>query len=205
MRPGAGTERVGGIAKHIPPLRTPDAAQYAALLRPTGCGLTNPHREQLMWQLEAAQLMQPERLQRSAIGVGEIVAHDQRQMERLGDGFDAVDQIDRGPDHREVEVVGGADVAVDDGAIVERDDDFERRFVRDGRARPQGAECRLGLLRCRERVGGDACGLVGVATGKIASNPSPTNFRISPPWSTIALACRSNRSLRMPMTRSPWS
>jgi len=33
-----------------------------------------------MRQVEAAQLMQAERLQRSTIGVGEIVAHDQRRM-----------------------------------------------------------------------------------------------------------------------------
>src|ERR1700704_3356010 len=69
--------------------------------------------EQLMRHVEAAQLVQAERLQRSTAGVCEIVAHDQRQTERLGDGFDAAAQIARRPDHREVEAVGRPDVAVD--------------------------------------------------------------------------------------------
>jgi hypothetical protein len=80
-------------------------------------------------QVEAAQLMLAERFQRSAIGIREIVAHHQRQVERFGDGLDAADQIDRRSDHREVEAVGRSDITVNDRAVVERDDDFERRFA----------------------------------------------------------------------------
>jgi hypothetical protein len=45
-----------------------------------------------MRQFEAAQLMPAERFQRST-GLCEIIAHDRRQIERLGDGFDAADRI----------------------------------------------------------------------------------------------------------------
>ncbi len=62
---------------------------------------------------KAAQLMLAERAQRLPIGAGEIVADDERQVERFRDRFDAADQIDVGPDHREVEPVGSADIAVD--------------------------------------------------------------------------------------------
>src|SRR6202142_446242 len=104
--------------------------------------------------------MLAERLQRSPIGACEIVAYDQRQIERLGDGLDAADQVDRRSDHREVEAVRRSDVAIDDRAIVKRDDDFERWVAGLGRIRPQDAERRLRLWRRRERVCRGAGGLV---------------------------------------------
>jgi hypothetical protein len=108
------------------------------------------------------------------------------------------------PDHCGVEAGGRSNVAVDDGAIVVRDDDSERRYACRGRALPQDAERRLRLFGRHERMSRSA-GSSGLATGKILSGPSPMIFGLSPPWSTIAFAYKSKRPLRMLMTLSPGS
>ena len=111
-------------------------------------------REQLVRLVEAAQPVQPERPQRSAVDTGEIVADDQRQIERLRHRFDAADQIDAGSDDGEVEPVRRADVAVDHRAVVERDHHPERVVARGFAVDRLHGGQRLG--RCRHRRG---CGL----------------------------------------------
>ena len=73
--------------------------------------------------------MTAERMQRLAVGTREIVADDDRQVQRLGHRFDPADQIDGGADHGEIKPVGGADIAVDRRADVKRYDDLERRLA----------------------------------------------------------------------------
>ena len=74
---------------------------------------------------QAAQLVPAERGQAAAIGVGEIVADHQWQIERFGDALDPANQIDRRADDGEIEPVGGADIAIDCGADVKRYDDLD--------------------------------------------------------------------------------
>ena len=78
---------------------------------------------------EPAKLMTAERTQWLTISTREIVTHDDRQVQRLGNTFDPADQIDGGADHGEIESVGRADISVDHGADVKRYDDLERRLV----------------------------------------------------------------------------
>ena len=84
---------------------------------------------------EAAQFVQSQRPQRAAMHAREIVADDQGQVERLCDRFDPADQIDAWPDDGEIEPVGRADIAVNHGAVVQRDHHLERlaaqRFMLD--------------------------------------------------------------------------
>jgi hypothetical protein len=91
----------------------------------------------------------------------EIVADDQRQIERFRHRLDAADQIDRRTDHREIEAVRGADIAVDDRAVVQRDGDPERRLAvwrrprgERGQRLPRSGERARGCARrvvCRRR------------------------------------------------------
>jgi hypothetical protein len=101
---------------------------------------------------EAAELVSPERPQRPAVGAGELVADHDRQVERLRDRLDPADQIDRRPDHGEIETVGSADIAVYDRAGMQRDDDVQRRFARHGGILAEPVHRRERLQGCIERV-----------------------------------------------------
>ena len=70
--------------------------------------------------------MLAKRGQCSPVGFSEIVADNHSQIERFGDGLDATDEVDCGADHGEIETIRGADIAVNDRAVMEGDDDFER-------------------------------------------------------------------------------
>ena len=86
-------------------------------------------REQIVRCRKPAKLVTAERLQRPAIGAREIVADDDRLVQRLGHGLDPADEIDGGADHGEIKPVGGPDIAVDRRANVTRYDDLERRLA----------------------------------------------------------------------------
>jgi hypothetical protein len=70
--------------------------------------------------------MKSQRSQRAAMSAREIVADDQGQVERLCDRFDPADQIDAWPDDGEIEPVGRADIAVNQGTVVQRDHHLEQ-------------------------------------------------------------------------------
>src|SRR5271163_1372396 len=86
-------------------------------------------REKFVRSLEPSQLVHADRRQALPVSRDEIVADDQRQIERFRHRLDAADQIDRRTDDREIEAVRGADIAVDDRAVVQRDGDPERRLA----------------------------------------------------------------------------
>lgn len=127
--------------------------------------------------IEPAQLMLAERFQRFAVGTCEIVAHDQRQIKGLRDGFDAADQIDGRPYHREIEAIGRSDVAVDDRAIVEGDDDFQRRFARRRRSRTPDTERCQRLSRGLKGISSGAGGLVRIGHRKDRKQSVPDEFQ----------------------------
>jgi len=77
------------------------------------------HRDRAASRARAADA--GERVQRFAVNTREIIANNDRHIERLGHTFDPADQIDGGTDHGEIEPVGGADIAVDRRADVKRD------------------------------------------------------------------------------------
>ena len=173
----------------------------SAGLRCKGC--SDDRGEQLVRRGEAAELVTAERAQRAAVSAREFVADHDRQVESFGNCLDAADQIDRGSDDGEIETVGGADISIDRRTGMQRDDDVQWRLAHRGKLVAEPAH-RRERLDCRvERV---ARGLGGGAQrfdGKIASRPSPMGFRISPPWSRMALACASNRALSNAIMRSP--
>src|SRR5579862_6776267 len=112
------------------PICPPSTSRSAGPILAVLCeGSGRNRREQIVGCREAAKLVAAERLKRPAIGAGEIVADDDRLVQRLGDRFDPADEIDGGTDHGEIQPVGGADIAVDRRADMKGDDDLERRFV----------------------------------------------------------------------------
>jgi hypothetical protein len=82
---------------------------------------------------------------------------DDRLAEHLGRILDAAHQIDRGADHREIEPVGGADIAVMDGADMQRDDDVERRLAVHCREIVKAGDGGDRVARCGDRDCRDRC------------------------------------------------
>ena len=63
---------------------------------------------------ETAELMETKRGERLAIGLSEVVADHDGEVQRFGNRLKATHKIDRGPYDREVEAVSGADIAIED-------------------------------------------------------------------------------------------
>ena len=74
-----------------------------------------------MRPVEPAQIERAQTRQVVVESAREIVGHDQGQVARLGDGLDPADQIDRRPDHREIDAIYRADIAIGHFAKLQRD------------------------------------------------------------------------------------
>src|SRR5580704_11155135 len=123
-------------------------------------------REQIVRCREPAKLVTAERLQRAAVGAREIVADDDRLVQRFGYRLDPADEIDGRADHGEIEPVGGADIAVDGRADVKGDDDLERRLVHQRRIVYEPTRGLDRLHRRVERAARGSGGLVGMLDRK---------------------------------------
>jgi hypothetical protein len=110
-------------------------------------------REKFVRSLEPSQLVHAHRRQALPVSRDEIVADDQRQIERFRHRLDAVTRLTRRTNHREIEAVRGADIAVDDRAVVQRDGDPERRLAVWRRPPDERGQR---IPRSRERVRGCA-------------------------------------------------
>jgi hypothetical protein len=84
----------------------------------------------------------------------------------LGRILDAAHQIDRGPDHGEIEPVGGADIAVMDRADMQRDDDVERRLAVHRRVIGKAGDGDDRLARCGDGGLRDRFNRVGAGNRK---------------------------------------
>ena len=137
--------------------------------------------EHRAWRCDAAEWMRAERDQRR-VGLGrERARHQHRPAERPAQSFEPAHEIDGGTDRGEVEPIGGADIAPEHLA------EMQRRAERAAAASP----CVLrSALRCAmpARAADTARSAASQAprgtppdTGKIARMPSPMNFSTSPP------------------------
>jgi hypothetical protein len=96
-------------------------------------GSIDDRREQLVRRGETAELVTAKRAQWAAVSAREFAADHDQQVESLGNRLYAADQIDRGPDDREVEAIGSANVAVDSGPGMQRHHDVQRRLTDRGK------------------------------------------------------------------------
>ena len=153
---------------------------------------------------DSAEPVTPERLEPVAVADrgGKLSGDKDSVSQRLAESLDARDLVDRRADHREVEAIDGADVAVEHLADVQGEIDVANRFAHRSSRGIEPVERPLRLRSGIERFTADPLAAL-VPERKVASMPSPINFSTWPPRRRSDAVRVSNTSFSSSTTGPP--